>query len=98
MQEAVWVQATSLSTQSRESERKTNLVGCKTWETVSRNPLNQLFLACYFNSLLQILFTIPNFVDSVMTAEVKEEPDEQEIAKPGAQKEEEKKGEPQEVS
>jgi hypothetical protein len=33
-----------------------------------------------------------------MTAEVKEEPDEQEIAKPGAQKEEEKKGEPQEVS
>ena len=83
MQVGVLVQAMSLSTQSREKERKTSLVACKTWETVSYHSLNQLLLACYFNSLLQILFTIPSFVTSVMTAEVKEEPDEQEKAKPG---------------
>lgn len=84
MQGEVLVRVTSLSTQSREKERKTSLAGCKTWETVSYHSLNQLLLACYFNSLLQILFTIPSFVTSVMTAEVKEEPDEQEKAKPGA--------------
>jgi hypothetical protein len=91
MQEEVWVLDMSLSIQSREKEKKTNLAVCKTWETVSSFIVNQYFLACYFNSLLQILFTIPSFVTSVMTAEVKEEPDEQEVAKPGAQKEEEKK-------
>jgi hypothetical protein len=42
-----------------------------------------VFLACYFNSLLQILFTIPSFFYSVMTSTVEEEPDEQEAAKPG---------------
>ena len=91
MQEEVWVLDTNLSIQSREKEKKTNLAVYKTWETVSQLIVNQYFLACYFNSLLQILFTISSFVTSVMTAEVKEEPDEQEVAKPGAQKEEEKK-------
>lgn len=86
------VQAMSLSTQNREKERKTSLAGCKTWETVRfLSLINQLLIACYFNSLLQILFTIPSFVNSVMTADIKEEPDEQENAKPA--KEEEKKGE-----
>jgi Ubiquitin carboxyl-terminal hydrolase len=97
MQEEVLVQVMNLSTQNREREKKTNLAGCRTWETV-RYTLNQLFIACYFNSLLQILFTIPSFVNAVMTAEVKEEPDEQESAKPGVQKEEEKKAEPQDTN
>lgn len=94
MQEETSVQAMNLLTQSRERERKTNRAGCRTWETVRQQSfiINQLLLACYFNSLLQILFTIPSFVISVMTAEVKEEPDEQEQAKPAA-KEEEKKEE-----
>jgi hypothetical protein len=48
-------------------------VDCKILETVSEDAWSvnlTKFIACYFNSLLQMLYTIPNFVSTVLTADI----------------------------
>ena len=57
----------SLSTLNRGREKKTPLSASKTLAIVILLVNNYLLSACYFNSLLQIYFTIPAFVTAILS-------------------------------
>lgn len=62
--------------QSKEDVRRISLVDFKILAIVSHSAKsvltkNLMALACYFNSLMQILYTLPPFVQAILTADVK---------------------------
>jgi hypothetical protein len=76
----------SHSTLSSVGGRISSHAGYRTWETVSHlnslkrtdgTNLNQI-IACYFNSLLQMLYTVPSLVRAILTADIKLEEEKKE--------------------